>query len=194
MAEKQTTAMSAGPHRASSDIERAPWSDVPFSLVRRLADEVDQLFEGFGVLPDRLSARLGRTHWRMFPARRHTHGDFEIWTPDVDMFQQGHDLVLRVDLPGLKKDEINLHVADDAVAIRGERREQTGDGIYRRERSFGTIELYIPLPEGAFSEQAKASFQNGVLEIVMPAPPEHVTRGRRLEISDGSGNSNSERA
>jgi HSP20 family protein len=43
----------------------------------------------------------------------------------------------------------------------------------------------IPLPEGAMTDQAKAQFKDGVLEITMPAPPEHVTRGRRLEISEG---------
>jgi HSP20 family molecular chaperone IbpA len=43
----------------------------------------------------------------------------------------------------------------------------------------------IPLPEGAIGDQAKAAFNNGVLEITMPAPPEQVSRGRRLEISQG---------
>jgi HSP20 family protein len=43
----------------------------------------------------------------------------------------------------------------------------------------------IPLPEGTMADQAKASFKDGVLEITMPAPPEQVTRGRRLEIKEG---------
>jgi HSP20 family protein len=44
----------------------------------------------------------------------------------------------------------------------------------------------IPLPEGTIADQAKATFDNGVLEIKMPAPPEQVRRGRRLEIAEGS--------
>ena len=44
----------------------------------------------------------------------------------------------------------------------------------------------IALPEGAITDQAKATFRDGVLEITMPAPPEHVTRGRRLEITEGA--------
>jgi HSP20 family protein len=58
--------------------------------------------------------------------------------------------------------------------------------VYRSERSYGSFYREIPLPEGAITEQAKANFKNGVLEITMPAPPEQVRRGRRLEIAEES--------
>ena len=54
--------------------------------------------------------------------------------------------------------------------------------MYRRERNYGSFYRTIPLPEGATTEQAKASFKDGVLEVSMPAPPSG--KGRRLEISE----------
>jgi len=58
--------------------------------------------------------------------------------------------------------------------------------VYRSERSYGGFSRTIRLPEGAMTDQARASFKDGVLEIRMPAPPEQVTRGRRLEIKEGT--------
>ena len=161
------------------------WSDAPFGLVRRLADDVDHLFEEVGLLPERASTRRARRPWRWFPATRWGHTDLTMWTPDVDMFQRGHELVLRIDLPGLKKEDLDVHITDSGVNIRGERHEEheVDEGTYRRERVFGAVDRYVSLPEGAITEQAKATFQDGVLEIVMPAPPAPATRGRRLEVS-----------
>jgi HSP20 family protein len=58
--------------------------------------------------------------------------------------------------------------------------------VYRSERSYGSFRRVIPIPEGAMTDQAKANFKDGVLEITIPAPPEQVRRGRRLEISEGA--------
>ena len=85
---------------------------------------------------------------------------------------------------------MKVEVTEDAVTIQGERRrehEEERGGVYRSERSYGSFYRAIPLPEGAMTDQAKATFKDGVLEIRMPAPPEQVTRGRRLEISEGEG-------
>jgi HSP20 family protein len=113
----------------------------------------------------------------------------ELWAPQIDVFQRNNELVVKADLPGLKKDEVKIDVTDDAITIQGERRsehEEEREGVYRSERSYGSFCRVVPLPEGAITDQAKATFNNGVLEITMPAPPEQVTRGRRLEISEGT--------
>jgi len=114
-------------------------------------------------------------------------GRYANWTPDIETFQRGDELVVRADLPGMKKDEITLQIADDTLTIEGERQhehEEERDGYFRTERSYGRFCRVIPLPEGALSDSAKATFKDGVLEIVMHAPPKEVARGRRLEISD----------
>jgi HSP20 family protein len=78
--------------------------------------------------------------------------------------------------------------SDNAITISGERQqehEEDRGGVYRFERSYGAFFREIPLPEGAIVDQAKASFKDGILEITVPAPPEQVSRGRRLEVSRG---------
>jgi HSP20 family protein len=82
-----------------------------------------------------------------------------------------------------------VDVREDGITVQGKRRheqESERSGFYRSERSYGSFFRTIPLPEGVMVDQAKASFTDGVLEITMPAPSEQVTRGRRLEIREGT--------
>jgi HSP20 family protein len=147
----------------------------PFRVLERFADEIDRMFDDFG---------LGRG-W----SRSAAIPDTMTWAPRVDITQRNNELVVRADLPGMSKDDVKVDVTDEAITIQGERRrehEEEHGGVYRSERSYGSFYRAIPLPEGAITDQAKASFKDGVLEITMPAPPEQVTRGRRLEISDAA--------
>jgi HSP20 family molecular chaperone IbpA len=112
------------------------------------------------------------------------------WMPDVETFQRGDQFVVRADLPGMKKEDITLQVTDNALTIDGERRSEHAEqreSYYRSERSYGAFSRVIPLPEGALADSAKASFENGVLEVVLHAPPREVSRGRRLEIAERPG-------
>jgi HSP20 family protein len=105
------------------------------------------------------------------------------------MLQRDNELVIRADLPGLKREEITVDVTEDSITISGERKQEykeEREGAYRSERRYGRFSRVIPLPEGTITDQAKATFDNGVLEIKMPAPPEQVRRGRRLEIAERS--------
>jgi HSP20 family protein len=175
MAEKTT--MSPTTQREGQLTRRMPsaWNAGPFGTLQRLTDEMDRIFGDFGI---------GR-RWLGSPAR----ADAELWSPQIDVFQRNNELVVKADLPGLKKEDVKIEVIDDAVTIQGERRsehEEEREGVYRSERSYGRFYRVVPLPDGVMTEQAKASFNNGVLEITMPAPPQHATRGRRLEISEGT--------
>jgi HSP20 family protein len=149
----------------------------PFEM---FADEIDRLFGDFG---------FGRG-WLSRPwSSRSRQGAPEMWTPQIELSQQNNELVVRADLPGLKKEDVNIDITDEAISISGERRqeqESENAGVYRSERSYGSFYRTIPLPRGAISDQAKATFKDGVLEIRVPAPPEQVTRGRRIEIQDAT--------
>jgi len=106
--------------------------------------------------------------------------------PQIDLLQRGNELVVRADLPGVRPDDVVVEVGDDALTISGERQQERVDengGIRRVERTYGAFFRKIPLPEGAIADQAKANFNNGVLEVTVPAPPDQVQRGRRLEIT-----------
>jgi HSP20 family protein len=149
----------------------------PFRSLQRLADEMDRMFDDFG---------LGR-RWGQAPQWRGAAS--ELWAPDIEVFQKDDQLVIKADLPGLSKDEVSVDITDDAVTIEGERkaeREEEREGYYRSERSYGSFCRVIPLPEGAIIDQAKASFRHGVLEVTLPAPPAAAGKGRRLEITEGS--------
>jgi HSP20 family protein len=174
MAEKDT-AITPTRHGRSTGLGRPiGFGGSPFRLMQRFADEMDRMFDDFG-----FGQRLASPLWRQ--------GSAEVWAPDVEVFQKNNELKIRADLPGLKKNEVSVDITDDTVTIQGERRrerEEEREGFYRTERSYGSFYRVIPLPEGAITEQAKASFRDGVLEITLPAPP--ASKGRRLEIAEGT--------
>jgi HSP20 family protein len=159
---------------------------APFRTMERLANEMDRIFDAFGFGRGRLapfSAGSPRSWWH------DTATNWNVWAPDIDVFQRNDELVVRADLPGLNKEDVNIDVTEDAVTIHGERHheaKQEDKGIYRSERAYGSFSRTIALPEGAITDQAKATFKDGVLEITMPSPPHGVTRGRRLAINEGS--------
>jgi HSP20 family protein len=147
-------------------------------------DEMDRWF-------DRVSHEMG------FPRRSSlSRGVFGgragqgLWSPRIEAFQKGDRFIVRADLPGMKKDDVEVELADDAITIRGERREEHEEerrGYYHSERDYGEFYRTIPLPEGVIGESAQASFRDGVLEVTMQAAPAETSRGRRLEIKDASG-------
>lgn len=162
--------------------QRANLSPVsPFSLMRRFSEEMDRLFGdlGFG---GNLASGFGREFGRL--------ADLEgsVWLPQVETFERNGKLIVRADLPGLTKDDIKVDITDDAIKIRGERRqekEENEEGYYRSERSYGRFYREIPLPSGVNREEANAFFRNGVLEITLPAPARQSS-SRRVEIGEGS--------
>jgi len=153
----------------------------PFRMLEQFTDEMDRLFDDFG-----FGRALGS---RSLSPWRSGRNEWQTWMPEIEVFHRNNELVVRADLPGLTKDDVKVDVTDDRLIIQGERkREQTEEreGVYRSERSYGSFSRMIPLPEGTMADEAKASFKDGVLEITMPAPPAHLARGRRLEISEGA--------
>ncbi|HEY3885605.1 MAG TPA: Hsp20/alpha crystallin family protein [Vicinamibacterales bacterium] len=145
-----------------------------YRVFDQFADEMDRIFDDFG---------FGRG-WMAPRGRSAATRNSGIWAPQIEVQQRDNELVVRADLPGMKNDDISVEVCDDAIAISGERHQESSgenEGIYRSERAYGSFYRTVPLPDGAITDQAKASFRDGVLEITMPAPP-HSTRSRRLEI------------
>ncbi|AGA28367.1 Hsp20/alpha crystallin family protein [Singulisphaera acidiphila] len=160
----------------------SPWLGDPFAVMHRFAEEMDRVFEGFGI-----GHSGSMAPWS--PARRHAPHEegFALagWSPQVEVFERGGQLVVRADLPGLNKDNVQVEVTNEAVLIRGERRQEHEDrreGFYHTERSYGSFCRSIPLPEGVEVDQADANFRDGVLEVTIPAPPRPASQGRRLEV------------
>lgn len=142
----------------------------PFSFMRRFGEGMEQLFADFGV---------GGLMPRGF-------NELAAWTPQIEMFERENQLVIRADLPGLKTDDVQIELRDDSVVIQGERQEERKEereGFYTTERTYGRFYREIPLPEGADTDEATATFRDGVLEITI-LRREGETRGRQLEIQD----------
>jgi len=153
----------------------------PFSLMRRISDEMDRLFESFG-----MGGPLARS---MGGGLQGEGGLQSLWSPHIELSERDGRLVIQADLPGVRKEDVNVQVEDDRVVIQGERRQESRreeQGYFHTERSYGSFYREIPLPEGIDSEQAKASFHDGVLEIELPAPKQRQ-RGRALTIEDRGG-------
>jgi HSP20 family protein len=154
--------------------------------LRSFASDIDQLFEDFLDF-----SGLGRNWVAPFGNRGLMPkgvGEFgrSPWSPEIEVFERGGQLVIRADLPGLNRDDVKVNVTDDSLIIQGERRqefEENEEGYYRSERSYGSFYRSIPLPEGINEEEVKANFRDGVLEITMPVPQQ---RGRRIEIGEGA--------
>lgn len=151
----------------------------PFDVMDRMAEEMDRTF-------DRVFRDWGfpRGSWpSRSPSRSLVHQG--IWSPKIEAFQKGDRFIVRAELPGLKKDDVQVEATEREITIRGERRDEHDEeheGIYHSEREYGQFYRTIPLPEGVIADSAHASFNNGVLEVSMQAPPAEATRGRRVEI------------
>jgi len=155
--------------------ELAELAATPFTLMRRFSEQMDNLFADFG---------LGRG--LLAPIEKGTNLAQGLWSPQVEMFERGKNIVVRADLPGLTKDDVNVEVADNGITIEGERKnenEEKGEGYYRSERAYGRFYRRLPLPEGVKAEDAQATFRNGVLEITMPAAKPEQRKSRRLNIA-----------
>ena len=109
-------------------------------------------------------------HW---PSFRFFGATEAAWNPEIDVFEKGNRLFTRIDLPGLKKEDVKVDVTDGHLTISGERRreeEEKGKEFYRCERQYGSFYRIVPLPEGVKAEEVSATFADGVLEVNVPLP------------------------
>jgi HSP20 family protein len=158
------------------------WSD-PFQVMNQFADEMDRIFGEFGFGAGLGPASRRQRTWQT-PGMEHT-----TWMPQIEVHERDNQLVVRADLPGMKKEDVDVDIIDDTLVIQGQRRQEQreGDekkGFFRTERSYGRFYRAIPLPEGVEESQIKAHFHDGVLEVTVPVP-ERRSRGRRIEIGEG---------
>jgi HSP20 family protein len=102
----------------------------------------------------------------------------------VDIFEKDNDLVCKLQLPGVKREDIDVTVDADAIHLRAERKldEKTEEaGFYRREIAYGSVERTIPLPRPVNHDKAQAYFENGVLTIRAPKSDAQPS-GRKIQI------------
>jgi HSP20 family protein len=108
------------------------------------------------------------------------------WSPQIEVFERDNQLIVRADLPGVDRGDVQVEVRDDAVVIQGERREEHEEqrgNYYVSELVRGRFYREIPLPEGVDTNNATAVFRDGVLEVVIPETQQE-SRRRQLEVKE----------
>ena len=147
----------------------------PFGLLRQMTSEFDRVFD--------------QPFWRAFRRPLQSLSAHRVinWSPGIDVFEKDNRLVTKVDLPGVKKEDVKVEVVDGHLAISGERKsetEETKDNVYRCEREYGSFYRAVPLPEGVKIEEISAAFADGVLEVSVPLPARTETKAHKVAIQE----------
>ena len=117
------------------------------------------------------------TLWR-WPFARPLPRAAGAWLPNTDVFRDNGNLVVKADLPGMNKADIDIAIENGDLVLRGERKEETKvekEDFYRAERAYGSFYRRMTLPENVHADAIKAAFDNGVLTVTVPMPKEETT-------------------
>ena len=146
--------------------KRYPQSDLSVALGQLVntRDELDRVFEtSFG------------SFFRPL-------GSLNRWNPAVDVYQDKEQFTVYAELPGLKKEEIEISLNGDTLTIRGERKhEANGDQGFRTDRYFGKFQRSLTLPVSVNSEKVNATYKDGILKVVLPKAEE--AKPRQIPVS-----------
>lgn len=108
------------------------------------------------------------------------------WSPRIDVYEEGDNLVFECETPGLDKDDINVSLENNQLTIQGERREEReveeeDRNYYRTERFYGTFKRSFALPRRIDESEISAEFSDGILTVTVPQVAE-PTEGQEIEI------------
>lgn len=136
---------------------RFPQGPGPFRPVREL-EEVRRRFE------DDLVRPIMRAVWERIPE------EVKGWSPAVDVFEKGDSMVVKVELPGVKHEDVDVSVSDDSLMVRGERSPESGvkDEDYdRSEIAYGSFYRAISLPSSVETKNVEAVYEDGILRVTL---------------------------
>jgi HSP20 family protein len=107
------------------------------------------------------------------------------WAPRVDVYEKDHIVVVKADLPGMKKEDVQVEVEGDDLIIRGHSKAESEvkqEDYYRTERTYGSFYRRMQLPAGVTPEQIEATLTDGVLEVRVPLPTEASSETRTVPV------------
>jgi len=136
------------------------------SRFSNLGDEISRLFELPMAGYSRASQLLGA------------------WAPPLDLYEDKDNFVLKAELPGVSKDDVNVSIQDGTVSISGERKSETRSEdteVHHTERFFGRFQRTVTLPATVATDKVKAEYKNGMLTITLPKTEE--AKPKQIDVS-----------
>lgn len=154
--------------RQSNGVSSRRWD--PFEMLGQLRTDVDRLWRGwpFGEWPFEKIGAGG-----------------ERWVPRLDAYEKDGRLIVKAELPGIARDDIEVSVENGNLIVKGERKKEETieeENYYRMERSYGSFYRSIPLPHGVTEDQMSAMYSDGVLEVSMPLPVQEAPEPKRIPV------------
>ena len=139
----------------------------PFRDLSMLQDRMNRLFEdaGRGWRPDEAAATT-------------------TWSPAVDIYETEGEIIVKAELPGVERKDIQLHLENNVLTIRGERRfekEAREDNYHRIERSYGGFSRSFSIPTTVDEEKIHADYKDGVLKVVLPK--KEAAKPKQIQIA-----------
>jgi HSP20 family protein len=139
----------------------------PFRDLVSIQDEMNRLFDDFFGRP------LARTEW--------TEG---VWSPTVDVSEDKDNVIIRAEMPGTKKEDVDISIQDNVLTLNGEKKqekEEKDKNYHRVERSYGSFCRSFQLPTSVKTDKIKANYRDGVLNITLPKTEE--VKPKQIPIS-----------
>jgi len=179
--DERGAARAVGPARRARELTGA--FNNPFDLVWQLSRDMDRMVSA-------LTGPIFGANLRSF-MQQHAGGhdlmSTAMWSPHLDVEHRNDAIVVRADLPGVRKEDLQIDVTDETLTIAGERRDERQEGSdqqgYRAvERSYGSFFRTVQLPQKINADKLTAKMRDGVLEITIPL--DESARPRRIKIQD----------
>jgi HSP20 family protein len=149
---------------------RKNWLSDPFRELETLQREMNKLFD----------LSYAGTPWQ------DTNLLASEWAPAIDVYDSKDNILVKAELPGLKKDEIDVSIQDNQLVIKGEKKKDTEvkeEDYYKTERFYGSFYRSIQLPSAVKEEKVEAKYENGVLKLTLPKKEESKPKQVTVDIN-----------
>ena len=147
----------------------------PFTGLAEWDRDMDRMLEDF----------FERRARPWLPKRWFRGEEMAVRPPIVDVFEEKDDIVVKAELPGMEKDNVEVSLTDRILTLKGEKKKEEEvkrENYYRAERSYGRFLRTLELPANVHADKVKASFKNGILEVRMPKTEEAKAREIKVKV------------
>lgn len=156
--------------------EVTPWRPVSEVAreMSRIGREIEEMFSDFWPRP-----------WFGWPWRRRLWEDLGVREPAIEMFEEKDDIVVKAELPGIKKEDLEISVLGNQLTIKGERKKEEEvkeKGYYYSERSYGAFSRTVEIPKEVQADKVRATFKDGILEVRLPMTEEAKRKEIKVKV------------